>query len=79
MIDPKPGDVLRGGTLEGHLLTNVIIDPGSSQSLLDVSFADKYGISYQDGSDLTIELANGAVEKPVGQTDEKPLLESELG
>ena len=59
-----------GGYLDGKPIFNVIIDPGSTRSLLAQDFADQSRISYWRGVNFSIRLANGAVEKPVGMTDE---------
>ena len=57
-----------GGTLAGKVISHVIIDPGSTQSLLDMDFALDNGIPYREGSTMMIGLANGSVEVPVGET-----------
>ena len=57
-----------GGTLAGKVISHVIIDPGSMQSLLDMDFALDNGIPYREGSTMMIGLANGSVEVPVGET-----------
>ena len=56
------------GTLAGKVISHVMIDPGSTQSLLDMHFALGNGILYREYSTMMIGLANGSVEVPVGET-----------
>ena len=46
----------------------LIIDPGCSVSMIDVNTARKGPIPITRESKLTFHLANGEIEKPVGET-----------
>ena len=74
---PKQSQLLPqfGGYLNGEHVSHVIIDPGSTYSLLDQEFADAHDIPYVKGSSMSIRLANGAVEVPIGETHTDLLFE----
>ena len=57
-----------GGMLSGNRVIKMIIDPGATRTLLDHQTAVRNDIVYRPGSMMRIELANGTIETPVGET-----------
>ena len=51
--------------------TCLVIDPGCSSLILDIQKARQAGIVLRKKSKLVIQLANGDLETPVGETVEK--------
>ena len=50
------------------MLLNIIIDPGSTYSILDYACAKRLGVRIYPGMGRNIELANGSVVVPKGMT-----------
>lgn len=73
-MNTKVGAMLVGmtdrssGTLSGHRVIKMIIDPGATRTSLDQQTAIGNDIAYRPGSTMRIELANGTIETPVGET-----------
>jgi hypothetical protein len=59
------------GKLDKTLCRKLVIDPGCSISLLDVNKAREAGIGIRKKSRVRIELANGEIEVPIGETARK--------
>ncbi len=59
------------GTLGKIPCERLVIDPGCSVSMIDVRTARKGPIPIKRESQLTFHLANGEIEKPVGETLER--------
>src|SRR3954469_4554530 len=53
----------------------LVIDPGCSVSMIDIRTARKGPIPIKKESQLTFHLANGEVEKPVGETLERQTID----
>ena len=64
-----PADQFVTGKVDGKDVTKIIIDPGSTHSLIDWACARKLGLHVNKGARFHIELANGQLEKPKGITD----------
>ena len=54
----------------GRFVPKVIVDPGSSNSIMDAEFARQFRIRHTTPSQGTLLLADGSVQKPLGRTDE---------
>ncbi len=54
----------------GQFVAKVIVDPGSSQSIMNSAFAKQHGVKHATPSRGTLLLADGSVQKPWGRTDE---------
>ena len=50
------------------MVNEIVIDPGSTHSLIDWACARRLGLHISKGANFQIELANGELEKPKGVT-----------
>lgn len=63
-----PMDHLVSGKINGEIVNEVIIDPGSTHSLIDWDCARKLGLQVTKGANFKIEFTNGEMEKTKGVT-----------
>ena len=54
--------------INGKVANEIVIDPGSTHSLIDWACARRLGLHISKGANFQIELENGELEKPKGVT-----------